>query len=453
MKIWKAVLGAGVAVVGVAVASAVVFVPVDLLKVGTGYAAKIVCSNVFIAGRDADDVLALDVQAPGHPLLRLVSVDVSVDDRRVTAAMPLSFAASTAVYRDGLGCANVEADGLEAAKAFSAPVAGAAVADPMRTWPEGALVGQVDSRLREILADEALLGPGYRAVVIVKDGRILGEAYGDRITPETPLLGWSMAKTVNAALVGILAGQGGVDLDDDQLFEGWRDRDHARIRLADLLAMESGIDFNESYGDLADVTRMLYLERDMAGYVQTLGLAAAPEKRFNYSSGDSVLIARHWMSKLPTLEVAHEFPRRALFDPLGMDSAVLEADARGTFVGSSYLYATAHDWARFGLLLANDGVWQGRQIVPLDFIARMKTPSSASNGAYSQAQTWLKGPGDEDGAGEGDTSATLWMLGHDGQSIAVDGGTGLVVVRLGLTPAKLGYRPQPLLKAIRDALD
>lgn len=452
MKIWKAVCGGGLALVVVVAIGAAVFVPLDLLRVGTGYAAKIVCSNVFIAGRDADDVLALDVQAPGHPLLRLVSVEVSLDDRHVTAALPLSLAASTAVYRDGLGCANVDPEGIERVKAQSAPVADVSRLEPSQPWPEGSRVGSPDPRLSDVLANETLLGPGYRAIVVVKDGRIVGEAYGATITADTPLLGWSMSKTINAALVGILAGQGVVKLDDDALFEGWREDDHARIRLADLLAMESGIDFNESYGDLADVTRMLYLQRDMAAYVQGLPLSVGPQERFNYSSGESVLMSRYWMSRLSTPQAAVRFPRQALFDPLGMESAVLEADAAGTFVGSSYLYATARDWARFGLMIANDGLWLGRQIVPADFIARMRAPSRASKGEYSQAQTWLNGPGGEADAAYGLPNGIVWMLGHDGQSVAVDAGAGIVVVRLGLTPEKLGYRPQSLLKAVRDAL-
>ncbi|KPF42438.1 serine hydrolase [Rhizobium sp. AAP43] len=426
--------------------------PPDLLRVGTGYAAKIVCSNVFVAGRDADDVLRVDVQAPGHPLLGYVSVDVDIEQGLVTASMPLGWARSVAVHREGLGCANVPDGALAAAKAYSAPVAGVPAADPTLPWPDGERVNTTDLRVADVLSDETLLGPGYRAVIVIKDGRIIGEAYGAGFNAETPLLGWSMTKTVNAALVGILQGQGRLDLSSRNLFASWTDEVRARITLTDLLAMESGLDFNEEYGDLTDVTRMLYLEPDMAAYVEGLPSRAEPGSRFNYSSGESVLITRYWMSRFETPQAALDFPRQALFNPLGMTSAVLEADAAGTFVGSSYLYATARDWARFGLLIAQRGVWKGVQLLPASYVDGMYTASGASDGAYSRVQTWRQGAGDLGNEQAGLDPATVWMRGHDGQSIAVIASQGLVVVRLGLTPSALGYQPQPLAKALSAAL-
>ena len=155
---------------------------------------------------------------------------------------------------------------------------------------------------------------------------------------------------------------------------------------------------------------------------------------------------------------ALSYPKRALFDPIGMTSAVLEPDAHGTFVGSSYLYATARDWARFGQFMLQDGVWNGTEILPAGFVAWMREEAPASKGQYGKGQVWLYGP-------EGDTPAgqdpdigfdlpddTYWFEGHDGQSVAVIPSKKLVVVRMGLTPFKLAYKPQGLVSALAKAV-
>lgn len=427
--------------------------PPDLLRVGTGYAAKMVCSNHFLAGRDAEAVLALDVQAPGHPLLKLVHVSVDEERKVVTARMLGAFAPGRAAYREGLGCASVPDGNVDAALAFSAPAPALTTAsDPASPWPEGKAVGAPDGRISTLLADPALAGPGMRAIVVVKDGRIVGEAYGDGFSATTPLLGWSMAKTVNAAIIGRLVQAGKLGLDDARLFPEWTDGAHAAIRLRDLMGMESGLEFNEDYGDVTDVTRMLYLEPDMAGFSLAKPVVARPGERFNYSSGSSVLLSRIWMSRFGGPAEALAYPRLALFGPLGMTSAVLEADAAGTFVGSSYVYATGRDWARFGQFLADDGVWKGERLLPEGFVAEMQRPTTASGGQYTALQAWQVGPGGDPDEKFGLSPQTYWLLGHDGQSVAILPSERLVVVRLGLTPSKLSYRPQALVKAVSDAL-
>ncbi len=236
-----------------------------------------------------------------------------------------------------------------------------------------------------------MTGPGMRAVVVVKNGRIVGERYGEGFTQKTPLLGWSMTKSVNAAIVGTLVKAGKLSLDADRpvrVLEAATTR--KAISLADLMAMSSGLEFNEDYGDVTDVTRMLYLEPDMAGFAKpTSRWPAGPGTLFNYSSGTAVMIARLWQDAAGA--DALTWPRKALFDPIGMTSAVLETDARGTFVGSSYLYATARDWARFGLFMAQDGVWNGTD--PAAGLRRLDARRSAGvEGRIRQGQVWLHGP-------------------------------------------------------------
>lgn len=416
-----------------------VFLPPNLLSIGSGYAAKIVCSNVFIAGRDEAEVLALDVQAPGHPLLRLMRIEVDRERARVHAALLGMIAPSEAVYRGETGCA-VQAGGAE--EAAPLPQASAqALAVPDVSWPEGGKIER-DESLAAIISDASLTGPGMRAVVVVHGGRVVAEAYGHGFSQDSPLLGWSMTKTVNTALIGRLLMEQRLRLDESNLFPEWAGDDRASIRIADLLAMESGLAFNENYGTVADVTRMLFLEPDMARYVASLPLEAEVGSRFDYSSGTSVLLSRIWMDRVGEKTAALAYPRQALFQPLGMTSAVMETDTAGTFVGSSYLYATARDWARFGLLLAHDGVWNGERLLPEGFVAQMHEPSLRSGGRYSRMQTWLPKP---DAAMPSDT---FILSGHDGQAVFVIPSMDLVVVRLGLTPRSTGYEPQPLVSAV-----
>ncbi|MER8773205.1 MULTISPECIES: serine hydrolase [unclassified Mesorhizobium] len=431
------------------------FAPPELIRVGSGYSAKIVCSNVFIAGRDADDVLAVDVQAPGHPLLKLMRVSVDKEKGTVSAGLFGGLGKSVAVARDGLGCASVPDSDIAAAKAV-AGVAPTPAPLPDAIWPEGDKAdASQDPEVTAILDDPALTGAGMRAVVVVKNGRIVAERYGDGFSEKTPLLGWSMTKTVNAAIVGTLMKDGKLAITNQGLFRPWQADGRAVISLADMMAMSSGLEFNEDYGDVADVTRMLYLEPDMAAFAGSKPLTGEVGKVFSYSSGTAVMLSRLWQDAIGDKDKALAWPRVALFDPLGMRSAVLEADEHGTFVGSSYLYATARDWARFGQFLLQGGVWNGKAILPAGFVDWMREPATASK-VYGKGQLWIEGPGDEENPGAGIAAGlpkdTYWMEGHDGQTVAIIPSEQLVVVRLGLTPARLGYRPQVMVAALVKAL-
>ena len=227
------------------------------------------------------------------------------------------------------------------------------------------------------------------------------------------------------------------------------------------MGMSSGLMFNEEYGSVTDVTRMLFLEPDMANFALKKPLDAKTGLKFNYSSGTAVLLSRIWQNALG--ENAGAYPAQALFQPLGMASAVMEADASGTFVGSSYLYATGRDWARFGEFLRLDGVWNGKAILPRGFVSMMREPVDVSDSGfgpeYGKGQLWLRGPeagtqaGFDPDAGFELPDDAFWMLGHDGQSTAIIASKGLVVVRLGLTPSRLGYKPQALVAALVKAVE
>ena len=450
-----ALTAAAVLVVAAGGAATLAVRPPALLKVGANYGAKIVCSNVFIAGRDAQAVLADDVQAPGHPVLRHLDVKVDTERKTVRAQFLGFIGDGMAVYRPGTGCATVpDGDVAQAAQHQFKPIPIWAPS-PNVPWPTGSQA-ETNPAVQALLEQDALAGPGMRGMAVIYRGRLIAQRYGQGFSATTPLLGWSMTKTVTAALVGMQIADGKLSLQQNGF---WQDKadPRAQITLAQLMAMSSGLRYNESYGDVSDVTRMLYLEPDMASFTAAQPLEAAPGSKWNYSSGTTVLLSRIWQRAAGGVD-ALSLPHNRLFAALGMNSAVIEADARGNLVGSSYMYANTLDWARFGQFLLQDGVWQGKRILPEGFVQGMQQVAPASGGQYGQGQVWRWGPSGDTPEGQNpDIKFNLpadayWMEGHDGQSIAIVPSQQLVVVRLGLTPHRLLYQPQALLAAVVKAV-
>ncbi|MFC2969143.1 serine hydrolase domain-containing protein [Acidimangrovimonas pyrenivorans] len=458
MRLMKKLLGILAGLVVLVVAGAYLYAvaaPPTLLRVGAGYSSKIVCSSALVSGRDPAKVLDIDVQAPGNPVLKGYTVQTDRASGDVRSEFLRFIAPMDSVARPGLGCAAVPDGRIARAKDQSAPPAPGPSTSKV-LWPEGAGVDLAGhDNLAPILDDAGLAGPGMRAIVVVKDGRIVGERYGAGFDARTPLLGWSMTKSVTAALAGTVIEAGKLRLDQDHLLPQWAGDGRAQITVAQLMSMSSGLRFNEDYGDVSDITRMLYLEPDMAGFAAGEPLAAKPGSTFHYSSGTAVILSRIWQNAIGDKTAALAWPRKALFGPLGMGSAVLETDEAGTFVGSSYLYATARDWARFGQFLLQDGEWNGRQILPPSFVRMMHSPSAADP-VYAKGMLWLAGPAPKMKAGDdkayGLPADTYWLEGHDGQTVTVIPSAGMVVVRMGLTPSDLNYRPQRLVAALVKAL-
>jgi CubicO group peptidase (beta-lactamase class C family) len=411
--------------------------PPELLKVGTGYSAKIICSNVFLAGRDAAEVLRVDVQAPGHPLLKLVQAEADDSKGEVRTSMIGGIAPARAVFRQGHGCTLLPDDTADLADLPPQPDIA-----PAYVWREAP-----DERLASILANDALAGPGMRAMVVVKNGAIISERYGDGFSAKIPLLGWSMTKSMVGLLVGTLEKMGGITRNRAGLFPDWSD-DRAKITLADLLAMQSGLEWNEGYGDVSDVTRMLFLTADMQALVMAKPPITEHGTTFNYSSGTTNLIVEAIEEAWG--EGAQTLPRALLFNPLGMESAVVEPDASGTLVGSSYMYATARDWARLGQFMIAGGVVTGEALLPRDFTHWMVQPTAASGGGYGNGHIWMADV--DDGTPTGLPKGSVRFSGHDGQSIIIVPSERLIVVRMGLTPSRTGYQPYGLVNAVRAAL-
>ncbi len=420
------------------------FIRPEILPLASAYAAKAVCSNVFLAKRDRDAVIRTDVRVAEGGITNLLAIDVDTASRRVDAAVLGLFATRHAAYAEGRGCTLVAKDEAPP-PATTQPLPPA----PDALWPAGEAVHlSTNRRLQAALHDAALQGPGMRAIVVVHDGRIIGETYGEGFTAATPLLGWSMTKTVNAALVGLAIREGRLALDQKNLFPQWAADARAEISIADLMAMSSGLQFNEDHGLINDAARMEFLVRDAAAFARDRALVAPPGSKFHYGSGSAVLLARIWQNAVGA--AAQSFPRERLFTPLGMTSAVLEADPSGTFLGEAFLYATAHDWARFGEFLRLGGAWNGQQRLPPGFVDDMRSPAPTSDDGhgpvYGRGQVWLA-----KGQGFDLPDDTFMLEGHLRQVIAIIPSRKLVILRMGLTREDIGYSTAKLLSTIAAA--
>ncbi len=430
-----------------------------IAAIGAGYKAKVLCSALFVSKRSLESALQ-DVSCDSYRFLKLLRVDVDEPHGRVTASF-LGFCAKTAVHRSGLGATLVIGDPPAGLKPHILPPLKLAGDRP---WPEGEpqeTVRAVPERVARIL-DGVFPEPNCRrlrrtrAVVVVQDGRLVAERYAPGFGPHMPLPGWSMTKSVLHALVGILVGEGRLSLQARGLLPEWSDA-RRDISLDDLLRMRSGLKFSEVYGNpLSDVTRMLFDNADAGAFAADKKLVAVPGVRWAYSSGTSNIIAR--IVRRATglgAEQFLEWPRRALFEPLGMASAVMEPDASGNLVPSSFMLATARDWARFGLLYAQDGVWAGRRILPEGWVTSGRTHAPQSHARYYGAHWWLKLSkefgGHTPAAAHLPTDA-FFALGHEGQVVAVIPSRRLVVVRLGLSIYEDAWNEAAFLAELLDVL-
>jgi CubicO group peptidase (beta-lactamase class C family) len=423
--------------------------------VGAAYKAKALCSALFVSGLDLDPERADEVSADAYRLMRLFRARVDRGSKSVTASF-FGLGPRTAVFRPGLGAA-LAFRPLPPAPRFE-PVR---PSDASRPWPAGEAAPPAAPAALARVLEAAFAEPDprrarrTRAVVVVKDGRLAAERYAPGFSAATPLNGWSMTKSVLGALIGTLVGEGRLSLTDKALLSEWRGDPRAEIAVEDLLRMRSGLRFSEVYSDpLSDVTRMLFDGPDAGGFAAARPLAHPPGTNWQYASGTTnilSLIARRALGETDY----PRWPRRALFDPLGMGSAVFETDASGTFVGSSFLFATARDWARFGLLHASDGVWDARRVLPEGWVKRVTTPTPQSEDGRYGAHWWLKLSeplGGETDAAKKIPADAFHALGHEGQCLTVIPSRGLVVVRLGLSIDITAWNHAAFLADLLDAV-
>lgn len=406
----------------------IIYIYYPRLNLITGFAAKNVCSCVYEAHRDPETVATQDNNFdPVH------LSDYEIDpDTRTASATVFGLKKRTAVFNPGLGCTllpeDVESNVLEqyqprrnsSEKALPYPWGHE---DPIDTTFSEVEYGQLEKALENAFFEEN----NTRAVIVLYKDHLIAEKYAPGFTEETKLLGWSMTKSITSAVLGILEKQGRISLKQEDLFPEWRNDARAEITLNNLLQMNSGLAWEEDYTKISDVTKMLFLAEDMSEVQLHKPLIGEPGIIWNYSSGTSNLLSGFIRNQFENHQDYLDFWYRELIDKIGMNSMTLEVDLTGNFVGSSYSWATARDWAKFGLLYLNKGRWNGEQILSENWVEYTTRPVEGSDGQYG-AHFWLNACGKYP-----DVPRDLYSAnGFQGQHVFIIPSKDLVVVRFGL---------------------
>lgn len=406
-----------------------------LLLTGTGYAAHNACAVRILANRTRPER-----DLPPNPLvpyLRTVTGEDGTD-----ASVLGVLANQRAWYTAGYGCTLADRS-----PTFPTALPLTPAGNPFQDAPTPIPSERVNSMLARAFGDDldeaGKADLGTRAVVVVRDGRIVAERYATGFTSKTPQLGWSMAKSATNLLVGRLVQQGRIKLTDDHLRPEWKD-DRAKITVDQLLRMSSGLSWDETYDLGTPITEMLYLRPDMGGYVAGRALAHAPGTYQQYSSGSTNLLCSVLTART---NLGPNLPREHLLGPLGMSSAVWEPDAVGTPVCSSYLWATPRDWAALGQFAIQDGVWLGRRLLPDGWMKTSTTvvPTAGEEDGYA-AGWWVNRRPNGTLVDPQLTADAYWANGHDGQRVVVVPSARLVVVRLGFSPDAPDLRVSALVR-------
>lgn len=398
-------------------------------KVATGLAAKLSCSAHYVSGFSKQQ--AIEDNISYSDILKWVQVDFHPADKSVTASI-YGLAKSVAYFREGYGCS------YQTALPKQDP-SDKLVNSSTAPWPLGTHYPDVDpkaqKRVDAWVQKDNNENLNTRAIVVIKDGKLIAQSYAQGATNITPLLGWSMAKSLTSTLIGNAALYERIDLNKTALRPEWRD-DRANISYPQLLTMTSGLKFTETYQPGDNATTMLFQNQNMPAYAADSKLIHKPGEIFSYSSGTSnILMQQFQLAVGGKLNIQNDYIFSHLYKPAGMANAYFETDPTGHFVGSSYWYASAPDWARLGLIWINNGVINGQRILSQDYIKSATAPNTSSNEACYGYQLWLNRGCDQLRWPDLPKDAYA-MMGNREQFVMIIPSANTVIVRLGWTSTK-----------------
>ena len=427
----KRILRLTLSLVTIIILSAGVYIN-SLMPIITGYAAKNLCSDVFVSGRKPADVEANDLK---FSFIKYTSNLVDFNERSVTSSF--LWGKSKAIYRVGFGATLIKDSPEVTLRQIKFP----AIKNPCykqdsTRWPLGNIIPDTTTGIdkaalavisAKLINDNSYNGDAFAFMVLHK-GIPVAEKYKPQFDSHTRFLSWSMAKSFTNAMIGILSKQGKLDINKADLLEQWKNDERNKITLNDMMHMQSGLKWNEDYGNRSDVTLMLHCESDMARFAYEKPAAFPAGTRWYYSSGTTNIVSYIIRRQFASDSLYYKFAYDELFNKTGMPDVIWETDPTGTRVGSSYLYATARDYARFALLYQNDGVFNGERILPEGWVKYSTTPASGSKGLYG-AFFWLNSSKSRPSA-----PADMYSCeGHDGQMIFILPTQQLIVVVLGFS--------------------
>ncbi|WP_312015882.1 serine hydrolase [Bradyrhizobium sp. JYMT SZCCT0428] len=419
----------------------------DVPKIATGFVANILCSETFVSGQQPDRIFRETTAAmPGVNLITW-AMDYRVDRAwKETTVTLLGLGRSHAVHREGLGC---YLDHGGAVAEIAVPSIDVKSSQVLPDIAGPSVVTSANPQLAAAL-DRAFAEPeqppkrATKAIVVLKDGRVVAERYAEGYGIDTPILGFSATKSVISALTGILVRKGALTLDQPAPIGAWQRAGDPRraITVDHLLRHTAGLALGSSLqaslsSVFEPVNRMKFMESDMAAYAESIELETPPGSQWNYNDGNTVILS-HLIREAAGGKAADllRFARAELFAPLGMRNVTIEFDAAGNAEGSSQMLGSARDWARFGQLYLNDGVAGGKRILPEGWVKYSASPTS--NAWVGMGAGFWTDLGDSFGAhyrtGHGWPRDAFFAKGTMGQYVIIIPSEKLVIVRLGRSP-------------------
>lgn len=398
------------------------------LNLLAGYSAKNTASSVFIGERTLEFTVSTD---NNFSPVNLASDKVDLVNNFATSSA-LGLLTRKAIYRKGLG-AVLTLDKSDESALYLTPKR--LKPDNITPFPYGnapqkdTVFSNIDYQQLEKAMDFLFEDKNQtRAGIVIYKNKIIGERYAKGFDKNSKLLGWSMTKSITSTIFGILQSQGNMNVQDIAPIKAWENDERSKITIHNLLQMNSGLSWDENYEEISDATRMLFLERDMTKVQMKKVLVGNPNESWNYSSGTTNLLSGILRNQFKTHQEYLDFWYTNLIDKIGMNSMTIEADLAGNYVGSSYAWASARDWAKFGLLYLNRGNWNNTQIFNDSWVDYVTQPTPTSDGWYG-AQFWLNSSGRYP-----DVPKNMFFAsGYQGQNVYILPDEELVVVRLGLT--------------------
>lgn len=397
------------------------------LNIVAGYSAKSMSSSVFLAKRSAQFTDSTD---NNFSPINFGTDKVDKTTKTATSSV-FGLLSRKAVYREGVGSVLVD-DDFDTSLPVQTPKR--AKLNTSSPYPFGnaeqkdTVLSSVDySKLNTAISNSFADHLKTRAVVVIHKNQIIAERYGKEFNKNSRMLGWSMTKSIMSTVFGILQHQEKIDIYEKAPVKEWQNDSRKNITINDLLHMNSGLEWDENYDDISDVTKMLFLERNMSIAQAKKQFAGPTNETWNYSSGTSNLLSGILRTQFTEYQEYLDFWYTNFIDKIGMNSMVVETDMDGNYVGSSYSWATPRDWAKFGLLYLNNGNWNGTELFTKDWVDYITTPTKGSNGTYG-GHFWLNAEGQFP-----DLPKNMYFAnGYQGQMVCVFPDQDLVVVRMAL---------------------
>jgi len=398
----------------------------------SGFSAKSVASGNFIDHRSQEMIEKSDNDIE---MITLANNQIDQNGKFATASV-YGLKERKAIYREGLGATLIN-DDFDVSKPYEVPKRTKLVNNLPFPYgnnePKDTVFSNIDYAKLEKAVANAFDKKGEknkrtRSILVIYKDKIIAEKYDTGFDKNSKILGWSMTKSITATMYGILEKQGKIDINKPAPITEWANDERSKITINDLLHMNSGLEWEEDYTKISDVTQMLFLAEDMTQSQINKPAQFKPNSHWNYSSGTTNLLSGILRKQFKTHQEYLDFWYTNLIDKIGMNSMIVETDMVGNYVGSSYSWATTRDWAKFGLLYLHKGNWNGEQLFEENWAKYVATPTNGSKGDYG-AHFWLNA-----GRHYPDAPRDLYSAnGYQGQKVFIIPSKDLVIVRMGLS--------------------